>query len=254
MEKMKNTKKEFIRYGILSNVLFMLKTAFNSCKSVPVLILIESLLYAGDNLISIFFAPAVLTLIQTDAPIKNILITIFFFASSLMFLRGILAYLQTNHLFGRIAIRTELIFMIGNKAMNTSYNNLDNQDFNAKKNKAMDVTSGNSDAAEAIWTTLQELLQNLLCFIVYLFILASLNCTIIIITLSTTCISFFITNTVSSRMYKRRDEENEHMNHLRYIIQTSKNIAFAKDIRIFGMGAWLSELYEKHLGSTVIFI
>ena len=137
MEK-EEKKEEPIKYGILSNVWFMLKTSFRTYKSVPVLILLESLLYVGDNLISIFFAPAVLSLIQNNAPIKNLLITIFAFAFSLMLLRGLLSYLQTNHLFGRIGVRSELIFMIGSKAMNTSYNNLDNKDFEAKKNKAME--------------------------------------------------------------------------------------------------------------------
>ena len=179
MEK-EEKKEEPIKYGILSNVLFMLKTSFRTYKSVPVLILLESLLYVGDNLISIFFAPAVLSLIQSNASIKNLLITIFAFAFSLMLLRGLLSYLQTNHLFGRIGV--ELIFMIGSKAMNTSYNNLDNKDFEAKKNKAMDVTGGNSESTEAIWTTLQGLLQYLLCFIIYLVILASLNLNIILIT------------------------------------------------------------------------
>ncbi|EGC76304.1 ABC transporter ATP-binding protein [Treponema denticola] len=246
MEK-EEKKEEPIKYGILSNVLFMLKTSFRTYKSVPVLILLESLLYTGDNLISIFFAPAVLSLIQSNASIKNLLITIFAFAFSLMLLRGLLSYLQTNHLFGRIGVRSELIFMIGSKAMNTSYNNLDNKDFEAKKNKAMGVTGGNSESTEAIWTTLQGLLQYLLCFIIYLVILASLNLNIILITILTTCVSFFITNSVSSWMYKRRDEENKHVNHLRYITQTGKNKQLAKDIRLFGMEAWLKELYEKHL-------
>lgn len=107
-----------------------------------------------------------------------------------MLLRGLLSYLRTNHLFGRIGVRSELIFMIGSKAMNTSYNNLDNKDFEAKKNKAMGVTGGNSESTEAIWTTLQGLLQYLLCFIIYLVILASLNLNIILITSLTTCVSF----------------------------------------------------------------
>ena len=46
-------------------------------------------------------------------------------------------------------------------------------------------------------------------------------------------------------MYKRRDEENKHVNHLRYITQTGKNKQLAKDIRLFGMEAWLKELYKK---------
>lgn len=225
----------------------MLHLANSLCKSVPIIIFLAAIFYAADNLLGILLLPKILQLIQNKAAVSELLKTIVLFSTAMMFCKGVQGYLQTNTHFGRIDIRSHLVFKLGEKIMTTSYSNLDKKDFILQKNKATEVTSGNSDATEAIWTTLESLLKNCLGFTIYLFLLSFLNFKIIFLTLSTSVVSFAVTNYANNWRYNRRMEEEELINKIGYITRKTKNKEFAKDIRIFGMQNWLAEVYEKYL-------
>jgi len=239
--------KEKARYGILSNVVFMLRTALGTCKSVPVFVAAEALLAVAENILSLFFAPAVLTVIESRGTVYRLCMTVLLFAGGIILLRSVLSYCRTNHIFGRIEVRMSIIMMIGNKTMQTSYLNLEEQAFNAQKNKANQCCQGNSEATEAVWQTLQELLQCLLGFALYLGLLASLNFFIVAAVLLTTVAGFIVTNRVSLWKYRHREEEERHIQHINYVMNTGMSRDYAKDIRLFGMQSWLEELYRKHL-------
>lgn len=45
--------------------------------------------------------------------------------------------------------------------------------------------------------------------------------------------------------YRHREEESEYLRKLKYIIEKTRSIYFAKDIRIFHMQEWLANIYES---------
>ena len=51
---------------------------------------------------------------------------------------------------------------------------------------------------------------------------------------------------IRSWRYRHREEEGRLNSHLDYMIARSRDIQLAKDIRIFGIGPWLTELYDKY--------
>ncbi len=240
-------RQESIKYGILSNILFMLKNAHLYCKSVYLLIIFEAFFYAADNVLSIFLLPSILTLIQNGSGVQPLFKTIVLFSSGIVLCKGFLGYIETNSLFGRVEIRSRLVFLLGKKAMTTSYNNLYKEDFINHKNKAMQTTDSNSEACEAIWDTLSSLLKYISGFLIYIILLSSINFKIIAAVLCTSVISFILTNAVNTWKYKNKSEEEKHITKLHYITECSKSKEFAKDIRMFGMQNWFKELYLKHL-------
>lgn len=244
MEKAQTKQKA--PYGVLSNVLFMLKTAFGSYKSVPVFIVIESMLSIADSLLSLFFAPAVLSLIQRREPPATLCITVIAFAAAMMTLRSISAYCATNHLFGRIGVRIRIIRMLGTKAMTTSYSNLEKNEFTTMQTRTQKCIQSNSAATEAVWGTLEQLLKCVLGCIIYVILLSSINFYIAAVTLLTTVIGFILSNSVTMWRYRHKDEEDRQMGRLWYIAEECTGIAGAKDIRLFGMQPWLKEMYHKH--------
>lgn len=244
MEKVQTKQKA--PYGVLSNVVFMLKTAFGSYKSVPVFVVIEALLSITDSLLSLFFAPAVLSLIQRREPPAALCITVISFAAAMIALRSLSAYCATNHLFGRIGVRSQILRMIGVKAMTTSYSNLEKNEFTTMQARTEKCTQSNSAAAEAIWGTLEQLLKCMLGCIIYVILLSSINFYIASVTLLTTVIGFMLSNSVTMWKYRHKDEEDRHLGRLWYISGECIDIAGAKDIRLFGMQPWLKEMYYKH--------
>ena len=244
MKKVQTPRKA--PYGMLSNVAFMLKTAFGSYKSVPVFVVIEALLSIADSLLSLFFAPTVLSLIQRRELPATLCITVIAFAAAMMTLRSISAYCATNHLFGRIGVRIRIIRMLGTKAMTTSYSNLEKNEFTTMQTRTQKCIQSNSAATEAIWGTLEQLLKCVFGCIIYVILLSSINFYIAAVTLLTTVIGFILSNSVTMWRYRHKDEEDRQMGRLWYIAEECTGIAGAKDIRLFGMQPWLKEMYHKH--------
>lgn len=63
----------------------------------------------------------------------------------------------------------------------------------------------------------------------------------------TTAAGFFIGQRINAWGYRHREEESSYQKKIHYIAQKTESIQLAKDIRIFGLGPWLSDIYERTL-------
>ena len=235
------------KYSVWQNVRFMLALAWRKGKDVLALCVLFAALSLGINLAQLFIAPVVLAQVEAHAPLSRLLWTIGGFALALILLNGLLGYVDQNTMFGRVRLRISIINDLNEKACTTSYPNT--RDPKALKlfEKAQDATRSNSRPAEHIWTTLTGLLLNLAGFAVYLTLLSGLDLGLIGVVAVTTAAGFFISQRINAWGYHHREEESSYQKKIRYIAQNTESIQLAKDIRIFGLGPWLSDIYESTL-------
>lgn len=236
------------KYNLWQNTGFMLRTSRKYAKSVFPLCIVLALLSAGKSVAELLIAPAILNKIELSASLGNVVFTIAAFALVLMLLSGLRAYVDTNALFGRIAVRSQGIYLsISRKYAKTSYPNLLNTDFLALGEKASAACSANSEASEAIWTTLTDLMTSCIGFVVYLALLTNLNLWLAALVAATTAVSYFASKRINEWGYLHRSEELELTKKIEYADKTATSREFAKDIRMFGLRGWLEDLW----GSTM---
>lgn len=236
------------KYNLWQNTGFMLRTSRKYAKSVFPLCIVLALLSAGKSVAELLIAPAILNKIELSASLGNVVFTIAAFALVLMLLSGLRSYVDTNALFGRIAVRSQGIYLsISRKYAKTSYPNLLNTDFLALGEKASAACSANSEASEAIWTTLTDLMTSCIGFIVYLALLTNLNLWLAALVAATTAVSYFASKRINEWGYLHRSEELELTKRIEYANKTATSREFAKDIRMFGLRGWLEDLW----GSTM---
>jgi ATP-binding cassette subfamily B protein len=236
------------KYNLWQNTGFMLRTSRKYAKSVFPLCIVLALLSAGKSVAELLIAPAILNKIELSASLGSVVFTIAAFALVLMLLSGLRSYVDTNALFGRIAVRSQGIYLsISRKYAKTSYPNLLNTDFLALGEKASAACSANSEASEAIWTTLTDLMTSCIGFIVYLALLTNLNLWLAALVAATTAVSYFASKRINEWGYLHRSEELELTKKIEYANKTATSREFAKDIRMFGLRGWLEELW----GSTM---
>lgn len=236
------------KYNLWQNTGFMLRTSRKYAKSVFPLCIVLALLSAGKSVAELLIAPAILNKIELSASLGSVVFTIAAFALVLMLLSGLRSYVDTNALFGRIAVRSQGIYLsISRKYAKTSYPNLLNTDFLALGEKASAACAGNSEASEAIWTTLTDLMTSCIGFIVYLALLTNLNLWLAALVAATTAVSYFASKRINEWGYLHRSEELELTKKIEYANKTATSREFAKDIRMFGLRGWLEELW----GSTM---
>lgn len=231
------------KYNMWQNTAFMVKLSFKFCKSVFFLCVLMAILTASIGIVEVLASPVILSKLEQRVSFSNLMAYIAMFIGILALLSAFKAYVNENTLFGRIDIRTKIICMLGAKNTNTSYPNTLNPDFETLRVKSMAACEGNSEASEAIWTTLEQLLANALGFIVYLFLLSSLNFWILFLVLSTTLISYFSSKKINEWGYTHREELNAPVKEMIYLGNVATERQFSKDVRIFGLKAWLDDLY-----------
>ena len=236
------------KYNLWQNTGFMLRTSRKYAKSVFPLCIVLALLGAGKSVAELLIAPAILNKIELSASLGSVVFTIAAFALVLMLLSGLRSYVDTNALFGRIAVRSQGIYLsISRKYAETSYPNLLNTDFLALGEKASAACAGNSESSEAIWTTLTDLMTSCIGFIVYLALLTNLNLWLAALVAATTAVSYFASKRINEWGYLHRSEELELTKRIEYANKTATSREFAKDIRMFGLRGWLEDLW----GSTM---
>jgi ATP-binding cassette subfamily B protein len=86
-------------------------------------------------------------------------------------------------------------------------------------------------------------LKNAAGLVVYVFLLSNLELWIILVVLTTSFLAFLVNNRMQAWSHKHRDEEVGHSRRMNYVSEKAVDFTIAKDIRIFGLGPWLNEIY-----------
>ncbi len=242
------------KYNMAQNSWFMIRLAWTSReKKVLVLSLLSSLLVLAINLINLYVSPTVLSAVERHVSMTELLLTIGGFVLGLMLVQAASAYVDQNEQFGRITVRSEIITLLNRKACLTSYPNINDDAFRKLLSKSTQCVNGNNSACEAIWTTLTSLTTNILGFAVYISLLSAVQPALMVVILTTTLINYFIGKHLNSYGYRHRDEEALCAKHLDYFLWSTNNVSAAKDIRIFGLRPWLSEVYQKAMDAYMAF-
>ncbi|MCI9150757.1 MAG: ABC transporter ATP-binding protein [Lachnospiraceae bacterium] len=236
------------------NTWFMIKLSWTTGeKKVLVLSLLSALTAVALNLINLYVSPAVLSVVEQNARAAELIGTIVLFVLALMFVSAASAYVNTNTLYGRISVRGELITRLNRKAATTSYPNLSDEKFRELNVKSQMSTNTNSSATEAVWTTLTDLVTNLLGFAAYILLLSSVQPVLLVMVLLTSAVSYLAGNRLNEWGYRHRKEELKLSREVLYLTACGRNRAVAKDIRIFGLRPWIDELTQKGMDAYTAF-
>ena len=256
-EKTQKARKEKApkpKYNMAQNSWFMIKLAWTSGeKKVIVLSLLSALFAVVLNLINLYVSPTILSVVERQASVTELIATIVVFVAALMLVSAASSYVNTNTLYGRISVRCEIINLLNRKMATTSYQNISDERFKTLKIKVQETIGTNRAATEAVWTTLTDLTTNIVGFAFYVVLMSSIQPLLLLAILATTVVSYFVSNRLSEWGYKHREEESEYSTQIYYLDRQSSNLTVAKDIRIFGLRSWLDDLYAKSMAAYTAF-
>lgn len=245
--KAKRKKGERPKYNMWQNAWYMITLAWRMRKEVLWLCLALAALYVLGSVTELFLAPVILGKVESGAPLKELFGTIAVFAAVLLLIKGLTAYANENTLIGRVYLRTLLVIEASEKMAVTSYPNVESQLVQDELEKATEAMSGDYKATQAIWETLTNILQSCTGFLIYLFLFFALDPVLLIITLATTVLGYFVNKYTAEWGYRHRREEADYARHLTYIEDRVEDHGALKDIRIFGMRTWLEDVFNATL-------
>ncbi len=247
MFKKVTERKKGKKYGVFKNSLFMLQEAKNKVPSVIWLAVLDGLLAVAVSMIELYIAPTILEKLERHSTLSELLYTILFFTAGITIASAAWAYVRINMMHGRIEVRIHIMNKVRYKMSTSSYPLRDKQDFMDLLVKACDTLNDNDKAGEAIWNTFTELLQNILGFVIYLYLLKSVDMVVILVTIATAVLGYIVNYYVNEWNYQHRKEDEEICKRVEYILNRAEDRYLAKDIRIFGMWEWLCRLQDKYM-------
>ena len=234
-------------YNLGQNTAYMISLAWKQRRSVILLALAMAAVAILLSLTQLFIVPSVLGAVEANVSGAELTTIILLFTGALILLSAAGAYLSSCAQFGRIEVRLIIGSMIQNKVLTMSYPDIEDPNVRKKMDKASMLVTSNSAATEAIWTTLVNLLKNAVEFMVYVSLLTTLSPFVIIAILTTTGVSFFVSNYLGGWGYRHRDEESEYSRRMNYLSERSRDYTLAKDVRIFAMRDWIEDVYNSTL-------
>ncbi len=250
----KQNQKDRPRYNLCQNSAYMMGLSVKLLPSVLALCVLDGVLRILLSLAELLIAPGILKRLEDGSALSTVLWTIFGFTAVILVLRAAGAYVRENELYGRVELRCELLLRLNEKFATTSYPNTEDGWVLKQYERAKRAMRGNNEATEAIWNTFTELLHNVGSFVIYLCLLSSLRPVLIIIILVTTTVEYFLSCYLNGWGYRHREEEAAYSKKLWYVGERAENGTLAKDVRIFGMGRWLEDIYNGTLRAYQAFL
>ena len=235
------------KYGAWQNTRYMADRAWRECRSVLYLALAVVAVGVAVNLLELFVVPAVLRAVESAAEVGSLLGLIAGFSAAMLAVYCLQTYLNANVMFGRVRIRANLSNEVHLKFCRTSYPHTEDPKFLDWTERALKSISNNSDAAEAVWTTLTDLSVNTVSFAVYLLLLAQVGPLVLAVTTATAVTSYLAGTRIRQWRYRHREEVAAIQHRLSYAAIRARDRSLAKDVRIFGLGPWLADLFDRYL-------
>ncbi len=246
--------KEKPKYNMWQNSAWMAGLAWKTRKTVLWVTIGLAAATAGQTIIELLVAPAILSKVENAAPLGELFATIALFIGLLALAMGSRAYLDENAVYGRIEVRTEILALLGAKMTATSYPNTLSTRFFESMHKAAMACDSNQDSGEAFWVTWTAILANLMGFAVYLALLSGLHPALMAVVVVTAAASYFVGKRVNQWEYDHRGEQMGYLHRLDYVNQRGMDRKCAKDIRIFTLRSWLEDVRRSALKLSMAFI
>ncbi len=240
-------RKEKPAYSSVQNIAFMISLAWRERRSVIVFVPAMAAAAILLSLTQLFVVPSILEAVGANVSIAELSAIILFFTCALILLNASSSYLAAYAQFGRIEIRLGIGAMIQNKALTMSYPDIEDPHVRRKMDKASMLVTSGSAATDAVWTTLMDLLQNTVEFVIFLSPLTTLDLLMITAVCATTIVSFWVSDALNGWGYRHRDEESDYSRRMNHLSEKSRDHTLAKDVRIFEMRDWIEDVYNSML-------
>ena len=245
-----NHRNHFVerkKYGVLSNVLFMLREAKHTAPSVIVLAVLDGLAAVAVAVVELYVAPSILRSLERQDTLCRLLYTILIFTAAVTAASALQTYIRRNLMFGRIEVRDAILKKVRCKMSTCSYPLHESEAFRNLLSKAQDALNDNCKAAEAVWNTFSGLILNSLGFVIYIMLLKRVDAAVILATIVTAVLGYVVNYRVNEWNHRHRREEEELAKKIKYVQDCVHNRALAKELRIFGMQDWMRGIYEKYI-------
>lgn len=238
-------QKQKTNYSVPQNIFYAISLAWKHSKLLLVLPAVSAALGIATNLVQLYIAPVILNKVEQEVPLTELLITIGLFTLALMVSQCLKTYMESIKYISHMHLQDALSVSILRHGCMTSYPNQLDPEFRGKQNDAMMATVGNPNiSVYGVFPQLMTLVSAAIGFVLYLLVLQGLNAFLMLAVILTAVMGYVAGKLASEWEYRHREESTEIRLRRNYVINLAMANEMPKDIRMFGMQAWLDDTYN----------
>lgn len=231
----------------MQNLLHVVKTTWGAARGLVLYTLGGAALTLLVSLLELTIAPVILGQVERSVPLPALLGTIGFFTLALLILSSLRTYLKSTESIWKQHLLQHLLLSIYEKECTTSYPNMLSSGFLAVIKESYYYIQDDDGTYMEMLKEFGKLLTAVAGFLLYLLVLSGLKPLLMAVVIGTTAVSFLVSRRVQNWDEAHRQERRKYRTRMLFVTNTVLANKLPKDIRIFGMQSWLSELHDKTL-------
>lgn len=133
------------------------------------------------------------------------------------------------------------------KGLTTDYSNQENGTFRKLQSEGLHACVNNRSPLISIYSTLPDLLTGILGLSVYWSILSRLHILVVVFLVASASIGYLLNRRIIRWMNGQDEERFRYKQRMDYISDNAGELRPAKDIRLYRMAKWFSDIYNKNM-------
>ena len=248
---MKKEKQEdtlqVTRYGVGSNACYLLKETIKCYPFLLVLCAISVVIGIVIPVITTFLPKIVIEQITTGAEIKEILLVTVIGTGLLALCAGGKVFIEKLLYFQKFRMNTHYTELVAIKGMTADYCHQENEWFRKLHTESAGACNGNYSPMVLVYDVGIGMCTSVLGFALYFGILVRLSIGLVLFLIVVTVCSCILNHKAIRWTERHREEKVRYQQRTDYLARVSGDIKSAKDIRLYHMNGWLSDVYRKNV-------
>lgn len=240
-------KKEKPKYTILQNLVFLAKRAWKLEKETIYIPVLKEVSELALQILELFIVPVILQTVERRAGIGELLLIIGAFTLGLVLCTGLSNYFSVLHDRAEGHFRCNMNYSINEAACMTSYPNVLDKNYLEKLQQAANAANW-TVASTQLYDDSIKMLGAVAGFVLYLLLMTRVSPWLILIVLVCNVGGYFLVpNTRRANVWSYGEEKDtkEYTHAMGYVSNTIMGNEMGKDIRLFGLGNWLQDIYDS---------
>ncbi len=236
------------RYSVTQNVLYCLHSTVQCCFPLLIWCALAILIQVLIPLLTTYLPKAVIDIVTAKRSFQELACVILVFMGTIAILSGANQFLTKYIYHQKYRMNTFYLKRVALKGLTTDYINQENGIFRKLQTESFECCNGNYSPLSNIYEVLIDLLTSVLGLSVFWAMLVRLNWRLILFLILTTLASYFLNQRILQWTAANNQERITYQQRIGYINRITGDLRSAKDIRLYRMAVWFSDLYKSNMG------
>ncbi len=242
IQENKTMKKEKSKYNLLNNITYALSNIWKWDKSFYLFFIPSIPIAVFIPFMATYFPKILIDSVQSNQSIQKIIGIIAVYFGALIIINLFNGFFDSKLEMRQYNLSNLYQHAIIEKHMRTDYENTDNPEAITKYQHAMNDACSGQCAPEFIWQSLMGFFISLLGIFTYGSVIAKVSPWILALLFLSALITYFISRMQRDYIERNKDNWVAIDRKIGYLQGFSRKFDHAKDIRIYGMFTWLSDM------------